>query len=91
MPFTKITSSTTTQIKTMAGYIDSLSCSSAGTSWTLQIFDGPDPNNADIAVYGGSTAGTITTGIAVFAPLYCSKGIKIVTSGTAGELDVQWH
>jgi hypothetical protein len=91
MPTTKVITSATIQIKTSAGYVDALSCSNAGTSWTLQIFDGPDQNNADQPIYGGTTAGTITTGILVMAPLYCSKGIKVVTSGTAGELDVQWH
>jgi len=91
MPSTKITTSATFQIKTSSGYIDALSVPAAGTSWTLQLFDGPDQNNADISVYGGTTAGTMTTGLVIFAPLYFSKGIKVVTSGTAGELDIQWH
>jgi hypothetical protein len=91
MPTTKVITAATIQIKTSAGYVDALSCSSAGTAFTLQIFDGPDQNNADIPVYGGTTAGTITTGIVIIAPIYCSKGIKIVTGGTPGELDVQWH
>lgn len=91
MPTTKVITSATIQIKTSSGYIDSLSVPAAGTSWTLQLFDGPDQNNADIPVYGGTTAGTITTGLVINAPLYFSKGIKVVTSGTAGELDIQWH
>jgi hypothetical protein len=91
MPVTKITSSATIQVKNGAGYIDALSVSNAGTSWTLQIFDGPDQNNSDQPIYGGTTPGTITIGLIVLTPIYCSKGIKIITSGTAGELDVQWH
>jgi hypothetical protein len=92
MPVTKIVSSTTTQIKSSAGYIKNLSVANAGTNWTLQLLDGPDPlGNSDMTVYGGTTAGAITVGLVVTNPLYFSKGIKVITSGTAGELDIDWY
>ena len=91
MPVTKITANGTYQIKTQAGYIDNLSVANAGTTWTLQLFDGPDQVNADQPIYGGTTAGTLTVGLVVTNPLFFGKGIKAVLSGTAGELDIQWH
>jgi hypothetical protein len=92
MPITKITTSATFQLKDKAGYIRNLSCSNAGTSWTLQLFDGPDGlGNADLPMYGGTSPGTITTGLLTIQPIYFSKGIKVVTAGASpGELDVDW-
>ena len=91
MAVTKITANGTYIIKPSSGYIDNLSVANAGTTWTLQLFDGPDQNNADQTIYGGAAGGTLTTGLVVTNPLYFSKGIKAVLAGTAGELDIQWH
>lgn len=86
MAITRITSSGTFNIKnSLPGYIRSISCPNAGTSWTLTINDGPDSGGNTSTLYG---TGTLTTGIALLAPLYFSHGVQIVTSGTPGELDL---
>jgi hypothetical protein len=92
MPITKITTSGTFQLKDKAGYVRALSVPNAGTTWTLQMFDGPDGlGNADMTVFGGTSPGTLATSTAVLSPIYFSKGIKIVTAGASpGELDVDW-
>ncbi|HEX4714768.1 MAG TPA: hypothetical protein VH164_07565 [Ktedonobacteraceae bacterium] len=98
MPLTRITTSTTTQIKLGAGYIKQLSVANAGTTWTLQINDGPSlgpgsggtgAGNTFYALFGGTPA-TMTTGLLNIQPIYFSNGCQIVTAGTAGELDVDW-
>ena len=94
MPVTKVIANGTFLVKQGAGYIRNLSVSNAGTTWTLQLFDGPDAaGNADQTVFGGTTAAAITTGLAVINPLYFSKGIKAVLAGgaPAGELDIDWY
>jgi len=89
MPITKITTSTTTQIKTSAGYIQAISVPQAGTSWTLQLNDGPNPAGNVTTIYGATPA-TITTSLGVLAPLYFTQGLQVVTSGTAGEIEIEW-
>jgi hypothetical protein len=90
MPVTVISSSATFNIKQGTGRVRRLSCPNAGTSWTLQINDGPDSAGNVQRLYGAS-AGTITTGIGIpFEPIVFRDGLQIVTSGTAGELDVDW-
>ena len=75
MPITKIITSTTTQVKVGAGYIRNISVPNAGTNWTMQLFDGPSGtvNNAgtlnpDIGNFGGTSAGTLTTGTLTIQP-----------------------
>ena len=89
MAITKITANGTVNAKLSApGYIRSISCPQAGSAWTLQINDGPDQNGNVVALYG-ATPGTITTGLALFEPVYFSHGVQIVTAGTTpGELDI---
>lgn len=93
MPITKIITSGTFNLKSMAGYVTALSVPAAGTSWTLQMFDvGANPPSNTQPIYGGSTAATITTGLTVVAPIYFGNGIQIITAGASpGELDIQWE
>jgi len=91
MPITSITTSATFQLKTQAGYIQSIICSAPGTTWTLKILDGPDTAGNTTAVLGGTTGLTLTAGVfSLPEVLYCNKGIQVVTSGTAGEVDIEW-
>jgi hypothetical protein len=92
MPITKITTSGTFNLKSMAGYITAISVPAAGTSWTLQMFDvGPNPASDTQPVYGGSTAGTITVNLGIINPIYFGNGIQVVTAGASpGEIDIQW-
>lgn len=90
MPLSRIASNGTFNLKaTSGGYVRAISCPNAGTSWTLQINDGPDQTGTVVAIYG-ATPGTVTTSIGLLSPLYFSKGLQVVTSGTAGELDIDW-
>lgn len=92
MPVTKITANGTYNLKSMAGYVTSLSVPNAGTAWTLQMFDvGANPPNNSQPIYGGTSAGTLTVNTGVLAPIYFGNGIQLVLAGTAGELDVGWN
>ena len=42
MPVTIINTSTTTQIKDKGGYISKIIVAAPGTSWTVQLKDGPN-------------------------------------------------
>jgi hypothetical protein len=90
MPITKITANGTYQLKTQAGYVRALSVPNAGTSWTLQMFDGPNQTGGLISNYGGTSAGTLTVNTGLLTPQYFGTGIQLVLAGTAGELDVDW-
>lgn len=87
MAITRITSSGTFNIKQGTGRVLGLSCPNAGTSFTLQINDGPDPAGNTVTKYG---QGTVTTGLLLFDPIIFRDGLQIVTTGTAGEIDVDW-
>ena len=87
MAIFRVTSSGTFNFKnSLPGFIRSISCPAAGTSWTLQINDGPDPSGNTFTLYGATPA-TVTVNIGLLAPLNFGHGVQIVTSGTAGELD----
>jgi hypothetical protein len=92
MPITKITTSGTFNLKSMAGYVTALSVPNAGTSWTLQMFDvGPNPPSDSQPVYGGAAGGTITVNLGIINPIYFGNGIQIITAGASpGEIDIQW-
>jgi hypothetical protein len=91
MAITKITTSGTFQLKTMPGYIRALSVPNAGTNWTLQLFDGPNPAGGLISNYGGTSPGTLTVNTGLLTPQFFGVGIQVVTAGAApGELDVDW-
>jgi len=91
MPITSITSSATFQIKTGAGYVQSIIVAAPGTTWTLKLLDGPDSAGNTTPILGGTTALTMTAGaLQVTWPLQFSKGLQVVTSGTAGEVDIEW-
>jgi hypothetical protein len=87
MAIFRITSSGTFNLKQGAGFIRSISVPAAGTSWTLQINDGPRTDGTTNTLYG-ATPGAITVNLGLLTPLNFGYGCQIVTSGTAGELDI---
>ena len=91
MPITAITSSATFQLKTQAGYVQSIIVSAPGTTWTLKLLDGPDSSGNTKTILGGSTPLTMTAGpLQITWPLQFSNGLQVITSGTAGEVDIEW-
>jgi hypothetical protein len=92
MPVTVISTSTTTQIKNGSGYLSSIEIAAAGTSWTLQIKDGPDVNGNFKTILGASALTVPAVGTNLIpAPVFFSNGLQFVTAGaTPGELDVAW-
>ena len=91
MPITAITASATTQIKIGAGYVQNIMVAAPGTPWTLKLLDGPDNGGNTRTILGGTTAMTMTAGSVVLsAPLQFTNGLQAVTSGTAGEVDIEW-
>lgn len=85
MAYLKITSSATIFVKDGAGYIRNFSVPNAGTAWTMTLNDiGPAGTTTQV------TSFPISVGLALNAPMFFPHGIQIVTSGTAGELDVDY-
>lgn len=92
MPITKIITSGTFNLKSMAGYVNAISVPNAGTGWTLQMFDvGANPASNSQTVFGGAAGGAITTNLGILNPIYFGNGIQIITAGASpGEMDIQW-
>lgn len=84
-----ITTSTTTAIgtgsgSTIVGYI----VSSAGTSWTMKLYDG-DPAKSGVQI-GGTIA--VTAGFFNLPPIGAPNGLYVVTAGTtAGSLQICYY
>jgi hypothetical protein len=86
MAMFRVTTSGTFNFKaSLPGYIRAISCPQAGTTWTLQINDGPNSAGTVSALYGATPA-TVTVNIGLLNPLYFNSGVQIVT--TPGELDI---
>ncbi len=93
MPVTTIANKATTQVKTGAGILEQIVIANAGTSWTLQLNDGPSLTAAAFTPLIGATAMTIPAvgTMLLTRPMPFSYGLQIVTAGTtAGEIELQW-
>ena len=44
-----------------------------------------------LPLVGGTTPVTLAAGTTLARPLYFANGLQVVTSGTAGELDIDWY
>jgi hypothetical protein len=95
MPVTAITNKATNQLKVGSGYIRSIVVISPGTTWTLQLADGPIGNTNSANILYGATALAIPATVGnnlLTQPMFFSNGIQVITAGTtAGELDVDWY
>lgn len=94
MPTTKITTSTTTQIKAagLPGKLLGIFISAPGTTWTIQVNDGPNPAGAVVPMLGATpfTIPAVATSFPSF-PMDFSNGLQVVTAGaTPGEIEVVW-
>lgn len=89
-----IANKATNQIKLGAGVIRKITVLNAGTSWTLQLLDGPDSAGNTATLMGASAFTVPAVGTQLldpFAPLYFRNGLQAVTGGTtAGEIDIQY-
>jgi hypothetical protein len=94
MPVTTIANKATNQLKVGSGYIRSIMVISPGTTWTLQLADGPVGNTNTAPIVYGATALAIPATIGnnlLTQPIFFSNGIQVITAGTtAGEMDVDW-
>ena len=90
---TAITSSTTTQAKIGPGYLNGILIAAAGTSWTVQVKDGPDASGNFKTILGASAVTVPAVGTDLIpSPVYFGQGLQIITAGaTPGELDVAWY
>ena len=93
MPVTVIANKATTQLKVGSGVLQSIVVANAGTSWTLQVNDGPVGATNNVNAILGATPLTVpAVGTDVLpAPIPFSNGLQVVTGGTtAGELEFIW-
>lgn len=94
MPVTVIANKATTQLKNGAGLLQAIIVANAGTSWTLQVNDGPSGNgNATVGILGATPLTVPAVGTNLLpSPLPFSYGLQVVTAGTtAGELEFIWY
>jgi len=94
MPITKITTNATTQIKSgLPGKLLGIFVSSPGTTWTIQVNDGPNPP-APWCQCSARLRSPFPPLALLFPgiPMDFSNGLQIVTAGgaAAGELEVAW-
>lgn len=80
-----ITASETNQLKTRPGKVGQLLVSLVGTAWTIDIYDHGSTNTNRIFQW------VTASGVGVFA-IQCpmSLGIRVVSTGTAGEVTLVW-
>ena|SRR5256885_12326635 len=86
----RISSSTTTTVTSKSTKVSQvvISCSNAGTSWVLKI---QDKQGTPMIFVPPFTLGIPSTGPLIIKfdkPILARSGIDIVTSGTAGVVDV---
>src|SRR5947209_19324011 len=93
MPTTVIANKSTTQIKSGAGVLQAIVIANAGTSWTVQVNDGPNLSGNVTAILGATPFTVPAIGTDMLpAPIPFSYGLQIVTAGTtAGEMTLVWY
>lgn len=92
MPVTVIANKATTQIKNGAGLLQAVIIANAGTSWTMQLNDGPNQAGSVVAILGATPLTVPAVGTNLLPqPLPFTNGLQIVTAGTtAGEMSLVW-
>lgn len=93
MPVTTIANKATNQLKIGAGYINQIIVTAPGSSWTVQLADGPVGASSNATILLGATAMTVPAvgTLLLPKPMFFSNGIQVITAGTtAGEMDVDW-
>ena len=88
MPTKSITTAGTLNLKQGTGRIYSIFCVSAGTSFTIQLKDGPDSAGNTQVKYGtAAMQGSANTYLLNpnQEPVIFRDGVQVVTGGTPGE------
>ena len=96
MPVTIIKTSATTQIKTGPGTLEQIIITAQGTTWNMQILDGPTmPQNTFTPLIGSTTTTLVVPAVGtVFlrGSLTFTNGLQIVTTGASpGEVSIVWQ
>jgi hypothetical protein len=88
--YTKITSNTTTQVKTGAGTLQSIIVSSPGSAWTIQVFD--NTSCAAPAIFGATAVTVPAAWTVINFNTDFNTGLCMTTAGTtAGELTATYR
>lgn len=86
-----VTTSATTAVTAKSAYVNSvvITCSNAGTGWTLQIKDGDGNVLIPLFALAVPTDGLPNVDRSFEEAQRMRNGINIITAGTAGVVDVQ--
>lgn len=83
----------TVQVKLGGGRVYSLVGVSVGTSYTIQLKDGPDPNGNSKTIFGEGAAVPAVAGLQYlnnYQPITFINGLQAVVTGTPGEFDLEF-
>lgn len=93
MPMLQVNTAATITVKRGAGKIWSLLGVAAGTTFAFQLKDGPDTAGNSQTIMGQSAAIPVIAGVQYVnsaEPLVFRDGLQIVTTGTPGDLEIQY-
>lgn len=92
MPMLQISTAATIQVKRGGGKIWSLLGVAAGTGFAFQLKDGPDSAGNAQTIMGQSAIPVVAGAQFVNSaePLVFRDGLQIVTTGTPGDLELQF-
>lgn len=93
MPILQVNTAATITVKRGAGKVWSLLGVAPGTTFAFQLKDGPDSNGNTQTLIGQSAAVPVIAGVQYVNsanPLSFRDGLQIVTTGTPGDLEIQY-
>lgn len=87
--YTNINSNTTTQVKSGAGYLHTITINTAGASSnTISVYDATSGTTSPIAIINGTAA----AGSTLHFDINFQNGLRIITAtGTAADITVSWE
>ena len=83
----------TIQIKLGGGRVYSVVGVAAGTSYTFQLKDGPDPNGNSKTIMGQNAAIPVVAGtqyMSATQPITFINGLQAVVTGTPGDFELEF-
>jgi hypothetical protein len=93
MPILQVNTAGTIQVKLGPGAVRALLCAAAGTGFSFQLKDGPDPAGNTRTIMGQAAAIAGVAGLNYVWPpeaLPFNYGLQIVTTGTPGDFEIQY-